>query len=63
MAGQRMARYSPMFNHVRLLNLCHVYSIVNISRVNFLNGFHLAVAQFLAKFDAAVLLRLILRFP
>ena len=38
-----------------MLNLCFAHSIVTESRLNLPNGFHLAVAQFLAKFDVAVL--------
>ena len=41
---------------VPLLNLCDTHNIVTKSHMNLLNDFHLAVAQFLTKFDAVALL-------
>jgi hypothetical protein len=43
-----------------LLILCDAHSIITESHLYFLNGFHLAVTQFLAKFVAVALL---LHFP
>ena len=39
-----------------LLNLCDVHGIVAENLLNLLNGFHLAIAKHLAKFDAILLL-------
>ena len=41
---------------VPLLNLCDAHSIVTESRLDLLNGFHLAVAQCVAKFYAVAML-------
>ena len=48
---------------VPLINLWYTHSIVSKSHHNLLNGFHLAVAQFLAKFEAVVLLQSFCHFP
>ena len=48
---------------VPLLNLCDAHSIITESYLNLLSGFHLVVAQFLAKFDAVALLQLFCPFP
>jgi hypothetical protein len=41
---------------VPLLNLCDAHSIVAKNPLNIQNGFHLAIAKLLAKFDAIQLL-------
>jgi hypothetical protein len=41
---------------VPLLNLCDVHGIVAENPLNLPNGFHLAIAKFLAKLDAIPLL-------
>jgi hypothetical protein len=41
---------------VPLLNLCDAHSIVAKNPLNLPNGFHIAIAKLLAKFDAIPLL-------
>ena len=48
---------------VPLLNLWDAHSIVTKDRLNLPNGFHLAIIQFLAKFDAVPLLQTFHHFP
>jgi len=47
----------PFFESVvQLLNLCDAHGIVAENSLNLPNGFHLAIAKLLAKFDAIPLL-------
>ena len=41
---------------VPVLNLCNAHGIITDNPMNLLNGFHLAIAKLLAKFDAIRLL-------
>ena len=67
MADRSVARFhrcAAVFKPVvPLLNLRDANSIVTENRVNLPNGFHLAVAQFQAKFDALALLQSFRHFP
>jgi len=47
---------------VPLLNLCDAHGIVAENTLNLLNGFNLAIAKLLAKFDAIPLLELFRHF-
>jgi hypothetical protein len=51
-------RHAAIFDSVvPFFNFCDAYGIVTENPLNLLNGFHLAIAKLLAKFDAIPLLK------